>query len=124
LLKISEEVCFMSKRSDAELLQDIEEAITRIIAYTTKMSYGKFLADKKTQDAVVRNLEIVGEAVKGLSAILRKKHSSIPWKNIAGMRDRLIHDYSGVNLDIVWGVVKDELPGLVQEARKILRGLK
>jgi len=84
------------------------------------MSRGKFLSDKKTQDAVVRNLEIVGEAVKNLSVHFKKSHPQISWKRIAGMRDRLIHDYSGVNLDIVWQVIKDELPQLLRQIAQAL----
>jgi len=99
----------MSKRGSAELISDIKESITRISVYINGMSYEKFIKDIKTQDAVVRNLEIIGEAVKGLSADFKKKHSKIPWKDLAGLRDRLIHHYFGVNFDIVWKVAKDEL---------------
>ena len=70
------------------------------------------MADRKTQDAVVRNLEIIGEAVKRLSPDLTGAHVDIPWRQIAGMRDKLIHDYFGVDLDLVWGVVEQELPAL------------
>ncbi|HQR35135.1 MAG TPA: DUF86 domain-containing protein [Blastocatellia bacterium] len=81
----------MSERSDRDFVQDIQEASRRIAAYTAQISYEDFLADTKTQDAVVRNLEIIGEATKNLSEDLRNQHSEIPWKSLAGMRDKVIH---------------------------------
>jgi uncharacterized protein with HEPN domain len=113
----------MSERSDKELLQDIKEAASRIKSYTAKISYETFLSDTKTQDAVVRNLEIIGEASKKLSTQFKKKHPGIPWQKISGMRDRLIHDYSGVNLDIVWTVTDEELPSLSAKITKILQSI-
>ena len=109
----------MSKRGDFELVCDIKEAIERIISYTTGFSYDDFSKDIKTQDAVVRNLEIVGEAAKNLSNEFTKANSDIPWKKLAGVRDRLIHHYFGINLDIVWSIVKDEMPSLIIEFKKI-----
>jgi uncharacterized protein with HEPN domain len=102
----------MPRRGDAEFVSDIGEAIGRIERYTEGLEYDAFLEDIKTQDAVMRNLEIVGEAVKRLSAEFRKTHKGIRWPDIAGMRDRLIHDYFGVNWDIVWDVVRNKLPEL------------
>lgn len=109
----------MSKRSDLDLLSDIEEAAQRIATYTAGMTYEAFLSDMKTQDAVIRNLEIIGEATKNLSAELRAKHPDLPWKGMAGVRDRLIHDYFGVNLDIVWQIVTAELPEVVVKVEAI-----
>ena len=102
----------MSKRRDADLVEDISEAITRIERYTAGLTLDTFLTDTKTQDATVRNLEIIGEAVKGLSSDFRKRPHGVPWQDIAGMRDRLIHDYAGVNWDIVWDVLQTKLPEL------------
>ena len=93
-------------------MEDINEAIARIERYTAGLTLNAFLADTKTQDATVRNLQIIGEAVKGLSSVFRKKHQGVPWREIAGMRDRLIHDYAGVNWDIVWDVLQTKLPEL------------
>ncbi len=95
----------MSKRGDIEFLNDIKEAIKRIEAYTKNTDYEIFFKDFKTQDAVVRNIEIIGEAVKNISSDIREKYSDIEWKKIAGMRDKIIHDYFGVNWDIVWDVI-------------------
>lgn len=102
----------MSRRTDAELIGDIQEAIRRVETYTKAMSYEQFLRDVKVQDAVVRNLEIIGEAVKNLSPDFKKKRKDLDWKSIAGFRDRVIHHYFGVNWDIVWDVVKHKVPEL------------
>lgn len=109
----------MSKRKDVELLSDIREAIRRIEVYIEKLNYRTFLQDIKTQDAVVRNLEIIGEAAKGVSTDIKKKYTRIPWKELAGVRDRLIHHYFGVNYDIVWAVVSKELPQLTAKIEGI-----
>ena len=110
----------MSDRTDSDFVSDIQEAIRRIEAYTAGVTYEAFLADTKTQDAVIRNLEIIGEATKNLSEELRTNRSDIPWKSMAGIRDKLIHHYFGVNLDIVWQVVIAELPLVVAPLAKIL----
>ncbi|MCS6846893.1 MAG: DUF86 domain-containing protein [Anaerolineae bacterium] len=79
------------------------------------------MEDAKTQDAVIRNLEIIGEATKHLSKEFRERHPDIPWKSMAGARDRLIHHYFGVNLDIVWRIVTDELLEVASRLTEILR---
>jgi len=110
----------MSERTDADYLSDIREAIRRITAYVAGLTYDAFLADAKTQDAVIRNLEIIGEATKNLSEELRSKHPGIPWKGMAGVRDRLIHHYFGVNLDVVWQVAVAELPEVASQLGRLL----
>ena len=114
----------MSGRSDQDLLSDIQEAAQRIAIYIAGMAYDAFLGDTKTQDAVIRNLEIIGEATKDLSGELRTKYPDLPWKGMAGVRDRLIHDYFGVNLDIVWRIITAELPEVVAEVEAIKRDNK
>lgn len=114
----------MPKRGDLEYAKDVKEAIRRIEAYTKRLSYQKFLKNIKTQDAVVRNLEIIGEAVKNISTNFKNKHKYVAWKNIAGMRDKLIHEYFGVNWSIVWDVVKHKLPELKSQLESIFHDIK
>jgi len=109
----------MSKRTDKEFLLDIQEAIRRIELYIKGLNYQDFLQKIETQDAVVRNLEIIGEAVKNISSNLKGKYEDIQWREIAGMRDKIIHFYFGVNWDIVWQTVKDKLPQLKEKAENI-----
>jgi uncharacterized protein with HEPN domain len=110
----------MSNRGDKEFLSDIEEAIKRIKTYTRNMSYQKFLKDTKTQDAVVRNLEIIGEAVKNISESLKAEYPNIPWKDMARVRDKVIHFYFGVNYDIVWSIAKEDLPQVAEQINTVL----
>ncbi len=110
----------MSKRRDLDYLNDIREAIHRILTYTADLTYQQFMEDIKTQDAVVRNLEIIGEATKNLSMNLRKSHPKVPWKDLMGMRDKMIHHYFGINYEIVWTIAKEELAGLLPQIERIL----
>jgi uncharacterized protein with HEPN domain len=87
------------------------EAIDAIFSYTEE-GRDAFLADRKTQDAVVRNIEIIGQAVKGVTADTRALAPDVPWRQIAGMRDKLIHEYFGVDVTLVWDVVERDLPPL------------
>ncbi len=114
----------MSKRGDIEFLNDINEAIRRVELYTQGVDYKNFLEDIKTQDAVVRNLEIIGEAAKNISDDFKDKHPLILWKDLAGVRDKLIHHYFGVNLEVVWYIIKEDLPTLKEEIRRILEQKK
>jgi uncharacterized protein with HEPN domain len=98
-------------------LAHIRDSIRAIRDYTQE-GEAAFLKDRKTQDAVIRNLEIIGEAVKNLPPEITEKYPDIPWKNIAGMRDRLIHHYFGVNLKMVWGVVETRLEALAHVVQK------
>jgi len=111
----------MSERADKDFLSDIQEAVRRVTTYTAGMTYEAFLADTRTQDAVVRNLEIIGEATKNLSSELRAQHPDMPWKGMAGVRDRLIHQYFGVNLDVVWHIVTTELPDVASRIDEMIR---
>jgi len=99
------------KKDPQVFLAHITDAIACIRDYT-KDGESAFFADRKTQDAVIRNLEIIGEAVKQLPPELTARHPGIPWKDVAGMRDQLIHHYFGVNLKLVWGVVVNRLEAL------------
>lgn len=106
-------------RDDAYLAH-ILEAIAAIESYT-RDGREDFLTDRKTQDAVVRNLEIIGEAVKGLSESFRSAHSELPLRQLAGMRDRLIHQYFGIDLELLWAVVEKRLPELRRSIEQIQR---
>jgi uncharacterized protein with HEPN domain len=102
------------------LLDDILEASQRIRSYTDGLSLSDLRADQKTIDAVVRNLEVMGEAIKKLPAEIRDRHPDVPWKKIAGLRDILIHEYFGIDLDIIWDVVQTKLPALTEQVAAIL----
>jgi len=112
----------MSKRGDRELLIDMLESIRRIQMYVDGLEYQDFINDLKTQDAVIRALEILGEASKRMSPSIKNQFPDIPWKLMAGMRDKLIHEYFGVNLDVVWEVVTNNLPALFSQIECILSG--
>lgn len=110
----------MSKpRRDKEYLGDIHEAIQRIISYTSSLSYEQFLKDARTQDAVIRNLQIIGEASKKLPLHLKQTFPKIPRKEMSGIRDKIVHGYFGIDYDIVWNVSKHELPPLLNEIERI-----
>jgi uncharacterized protein with HEPN domain len=109
----------MSKRGDNEFLADIKESIARTLLYIEGISYEEFLNSIKTQDAVVRNLEIIGEAAKNLSDNFAQKYSEIPWQQLARLRDRLIHFYFGVNYDIVWSIITEEIPEIARQIHTI-----
>jgi len=111
----------MSKRRDRDYPNDIREAIQRISAYTAGLTYEEFMKDMKTQDAVVRNLEIIGEATKNLSAGLKKSYPKIPWKDLMGMRDKMIHHYFGINYEIVWTIAREELTGFLPQIEEIVK---
>ncbi len=110
----------MSSRSKQKYLSDIVEACDRACSYVAHITYEQFLSDTKTQDAVIRNIEIIGEATKQLPESLTERYPEILWSSAARMRDRVIHHYFGVNLDIVWTVVKDDLPSLRDQIQAIL----
>src|SRR3990172_13339868 len=99
----------MSKRSAELLINDILEAAAKIQKYTKKYSFQKFSADEKTIDAVIRNFEIIGEAANRLPESFRDKHGTTEWHRIIGFRNRIVHDYMGVDLNIVWDIMQDFL---------------
>ena len=105
----------MLTQRDKIRVLDIEECISRIALFVKGMDYAKFLEDIKTQDAVIRNLEIIGEAAKALTEDFKRKHCHISWDDIGRLRDRLIHHYSGINLDIVWAIVTNDIIKLKSE---------
>lgn len=108
-------------RRERDFLIDIEDAISRILEYTAGMNWDEYLSDSKTQDAVVRNLEVIGEATKNLSDEFRDQHTRIPWRDMAGTRDRLMHHYFGVNQEVVWQIVEHDLPALKGQIEQVIR---
>ena len=107
-------------RDSRVYLEDILEATRKITTYTGSLSKTAFLEDEKTLDAVIRNLEVIGEAVKKLPEDLRAQHSGVEWKKIAGLRDILIHEYFGLDAEIVWDIVQNKVPALDREVRTML----
>lgn len=99
-------------------VQDILDACDSILEYTIDYSLDQFKMDKKTIDAVIRNLEIIGEAAKKISPETREKFPFLNWSGMAGMRDKLIHEYFGVNLEIIWMTIEKEIPKLVKNLKR------
>jgi len=110
----------MSKRSDKLLLEDILEAIDSILEYTSDISIERFLADKKTKDAVVRNFEIIGEAVNKLSKGIKESNQHIDWAGLVGFRNVIVHDYFGIDYDVVWNIKTNHLPKLIKDIRHLI----
>ncbi len=112
------------KRSYYDYVKDILDSINDVEEFTTGMNFEDFQKDKKTINAVIRSLEIIGEAAKKIPVSLRRKYPQVPWKLMAGMRDKLIHEYHGVDLEIIWTVVREELPKLRPHIRNVLENLE
>ena len=109
------------KRRNKDFLGDINEAMNLIGLYTKELAYREFLEDRKAQDAIVRNLEVIGEASKNITAVFKAKYPDVPWRKLAGLRDKLIHFYFGIDYKIVWSIAKKELPKLRKQVKEILK---
>jgi uncharacterized protein with HEPN domain len=107
-----------------DYLQDILDAIDETAEFTADISFETFAHDRRTSNAVVRSLEVLGEAAKRIPDDLRAEAPDVPWKRMAGMRDKLIHEYSGVDLNIVWTVIKEELPPVRHMIERFLKKLE
>jgi len=101
-------------------LEDILESIDRIEKYVKGKNKEEFLNNHEKQDAIIKRLEIIGEAVKNISPEIKKKHPEIPWKDMAGMRDILVHEYFGVVMDRVWDTAKNDIPKLKKQIKELL----
>jgi len=110
------------KHKDSKVyLQDIYEIIERIEDYTKNRNRDQFLDDYEKQDAIIRRLEIIGEAVKRVSVKIKENNPDIPWRQMSGMIDVLVHEYAGVNMGRVWDTVKKDIPRLKKQILKLLK---
>jgi uncharacterized protein with HEPN domain len=108
-------------KDDTVYLRHIWDAIAQIQSYLDEKSFQEFIANKMAQDAVVRQLEIIGEASRNLSEDFCKLHPEVPWSQIVGMRNRMAHDYLNVDMEIVWDIVTHDLPALKLRLAELLR---
>ncbi len=113
----------MINRDYRDYIQDIHDVLDDIYEFIGTMSQEEFLKDKKTVNAVLRSIEVMGEAAKRIPQAFRDKYPDIPWKKMAGIRDKLIHEYSGVDLEIIWSLIKEELPVVKPGVRKVMDDL-
>lgn len=110
----------MSKRGIDLYIADIKDSLGKIEEYTIDLTFDKFAKDSKTIDAVVRNLSVIGEAVKNLPQDFKSRYSDIPWTEIMGMRNKVVHEYFGIAAGILWETIKRDLPAL----REQIEGIK
>lgn len=107
-------------KDDIAYLEHILDRANKIIQFTQGMTESDFLEDEKTQSAVIRELEVIGEATKRISDNYKNSHTEIPWKLMSGMRDVLIHDYEGVDPYTVWDTIQQNIPILIEQMKKLL----
>ena len=111
----------MSRRNPELLLEDILEAIVKIKNYVVDLDFDDFVTDGKTIDAVVRNFEIIGEAARQLPEDFTRKHDHIAWYQIIGIRNRIIHEYFGIDLTIIWQVIQHDLDQFNEQIRRMTK---
>lgn len=109
----------MSRRATPLLIEDIWEAAEKIERYVSGLNHEAFVKDDKTVDSVVRNLEIIGEASNRLPKEFRGQHSEIDWPKIIGLRNRIVHDYFNIDIEIVWQIVKKDLPAFKSKLSRV-----
>lgn len=110
----------MSKRDLILLLEDMLESALKIKRYTTNLDYDSYLADDKTIDAVVRNFEIIGEAANRIDPDFRMINPEIEWNRIRGFRNRIVHDYFGIDNEIVWTIIENDLENLIEQLEFVI----
>ena len=109
------------KKKDIVYIKHIRDAIDLILDYTKELNKTSFSSKEVVQDAVIRRIQVIGEAVKNVSTIFREKYTEIPWKKISGMRDKIIHGYFNVDIDIVWKVIVKDIPILKKNIEEIIK---
>jgi uncharacterized protein with HEPN domain len=112
------------KREVGDYIQDVIEAMAKCEGFIEGLTFEEFIRDDKTVFAVIRAIEVIGEAVKNIPDDIKSKYVEIPWKNIAGMRDKLIHGYFGTDLVRVWNTAKEEMPPLKPFFEKMIKDLE
>ena len=110
----------MSKRTPGLLLEDILAAGEKILDYTAGISFKEFEADNKTIDAVIRNFEVIGEASHLIPDSIKEKYPEVDWIRIRGFRNRIVHDYFGVDVQIIWKIKNEQIPSLISDISRIL----
>jgi uncharacterized protein with HEPN domain len=111
----------MSKRKPEFLISDIIDSCEKILSYTKAISFEEFIVDEKTVDAVIRNFEIIGEAANRLPESFKNQHNDINWQHIRGFRNRIIHEYFGIDYSIVWQIKEIYLTEMLQKLKEILK---
>lgn len=109
-----------NERLFVDYLEDILDSINKISMFIDGVSQEMFIRDEKTVYAVIRSLEIIGEAAKKVPENIRSKYPKIPWREMTGMRDKLIHDYIGVDLMVVWRTIQEDIPGIEKDICEIV----
>jgi len=112
------------KRGYKLFVRDILDAIDKIEQFVGDISYQEFIQDDKTSTAVVKKIEIIGEAIKNIPPDIRAKYSNIPWRDIVGMRNKISHGYFGIDYEIVWAVIKQKLPVLKAQVTQMLKEIE
>ncbi len=113
----------MRKRDYRDYLKDIIDSIKDIESFIKNMSFEDFAKDRKTINAVIRSIEVIGEATKKIPKSIKDRYPSIPWKRMAGMRDKMIHGYFGVDVEILWKTIKEDVPPLKPLILEVLKSL-